>query len=98
MRALFLWFGFLGMLAGAGAAPVSAPDLDALFHRTNGWIGADGDYSIQLNSRTILWLFGDTVIGQVRDGKRVNATMVNNSIALQPIGGSPSFFYGTNNT
>ncbi len=98
MRALFLWFGFLGMLAGAGAAPASAPapDLDALFQRTNGWIGADGDYSIQLNSGTLLWLFDDTVIGEVRDGKRVNATMVNNSIALQSTGGSPRFYYRTN--
>ena len=50
-----------------------APDLDALFQTTNGWIGSDGDYSIQLNSSTTLWLFGDTVIGQVRDGKRINA-------------------------
>ena len=94
MRALILCFGFLGMLVEAGAAP--APELDALFQRTNGWIGADGDYSIQLTRRTTLWLFGDTVIGQVRNGKRINATMVNNSIALQPIGGSPRFFYRTN--
>ncbi len=50
-----------------------------------------------MNSRTTLWLFGDTVIGQVRDGKRINTDMVNNTIALQPIGGSPSFFYRTNN-
>ena len=92
MRALALCFGFLGMLAGADAAPAPAPELDALFQRTNGWIGADGDYSIQMSGRTTLWLFGDTVIGQVRNGKRVNATMVNNSIALQPIGGSPRFF------
>jgi hypothetical protein len=71
--------------------------LDALFQRTNGWIGADGDYSIPLGGGVTLWLFGDTVIGQVRDGKRINATMVNNSVALQSIGGSLRFFYRTNN-
>jgi hypothetical protein len=94
LRALIVSFVLLGTLAAVAAEP--APELDALFQRTNGWIGADGDYSIPLNSRVTLWLFGDTVIGQVRDGKRVNATMVNNSIALLPVGGSPSFFYRTN--
>jgi hypothetical protein len=94
MRALWAILILIGCAARALAE--SAPDLDALFQRTNDWIGADGDYSIQLNARTTLWLFGDTVIGQVRDGKRVHAKMVNNSIALQPIGGAPQFFYRTN--
>jgi len=96
VRKLMLFVGFLGMLVAAGAAAAPAPELDALFQRTNGWIGADADYSIPLSSSVTLWLFGDTVIGQVRDGKRVNATMVNNSIALLPGGGSPRFFYRTN--
>jgi hypothetical protein len=98
VRALILCVGFVGLVARACAAPLAepAPDLDALFQTTNGWIGSDGDYSIQLNSRTTLWLFGDTVIGQVRDGKRINATMVNNTIALKPTGGKATFFYRTN--
>jgi hypothetical protein len=98
VRAIIICLGFLGILGGAVAAPTAlpAPELDALFQRTNGWIGADNDYSIQLNTRTTLWLFGDTVIGKVRDGKRVNATMVNNTVAVQPIGGSPQFYYRTN--
>jgi hypothetical protein len=96
MRALVFCFIFPGMLVRAWAETAPAPELDALFQRTNGWIGADGDYSVQLNSGTTLWLFGDTVIGQVRNGKRVNATMINNSIALQRSGGSPQFFYRTN--
>ena len=93
-----LCFGLSGACSPGPVPPPAAPapELDALFQRTNGWIGADGDYSIPLNDRTTLWLFGDTVIGQVRDGKRVNATMVNNSIALQSVGGSPRFFYRTN--
>jgi hypothetical protein len=94
MRLICLYF--LGMLASAWAGP--APDLDALFHRTNGWIGADGDYSVRLNSRESLWLFGDTLVGQVRDGKRVHSKMINNTIALLPDGGSPQFFYRTNDT
>ena len=96
IRALSWWL--LGaLLPGAGAAPArSAPDWDALFQRTNGWIGADAAYSVPLNERTTLWLFGDTLVGEVRDGQRRHAKMINNSIALQPIGGAPRFFYRSN--
>ncbi|HEX3719566.1 MAG TPA: DUF4185 domain-containing protein [Verrucomicrobiae bacterium] len=96
MRVLLICLGLLGILARASAAPDL--ELDALFQRTNGWIGADGDYSVQLNSDTTLWLFGDTLIGDVRDGKRVHATMINNSVALMPTGGRPQYFYRTNSS
>lgn len=59
------------------------PALDSLFQSTNDWIGADGDYTVALSSRQILWLFSDTWIGQVRDHKRTHAQIVNNTIALQ---------------
>ena len=62
-----------------------------LFYRNSGWFGADGIFSIPLsgvdknnnqgNDSTIL-LFGDTYIGEVKDGKPLPGnTMVNNSIA-----------------
>jgi len=93
---LALWlFGALALHAAGGPA-TPAPELDALFQRTNGWIGADADYSVPMDSRTTLWLFGDSLVGEVRDGKRRNAKMINNSIALQPVGGPPQFFYRTN--
>ncbi len=59
-----------------------APELDALFARTSGWIGADGDYSVPLDKNRTLWLFSDTFVGEVKDGKRVGATMINNSAAI----------------
>ncbi len=96
MRAFICCLWFLAALAGADAASAPAPDWDALFQRTNGWIGADGDYSIPLNASATLWLFDDTIIGEVRNGKRVNAKMINNSIAVQPIGDAPRFYYRTN--
>jgi hypothetical protein len=77
-------------------AAVPAPDFNALFQRTNGWIGSDAAYSVPLNQRATLWLFGDTLVGQVRDGNRRDAKMINNSIAIQPIGGAPQFYYRTN--
>ena len=69
-----------------------------IFHTQRGWIGADGDYSVTLTNDTVLWLFSDTFIGEVRDGKRVNARMINNSVALQhgkdPARTTVQFFYG----
>lgn len=57
--------------------------MDALFQQTNGWIGGDGAYSVALTPERTLWLFSDTWVGEVRDGHRTNATMVNNTLALQ---------------
>ena len=75
------------LLLGAGPpvvkSAVPAPDLDALFYRAEGWIGADGAYSVALSPKRILWLFSDTWVGQVRDGRRTDATIVNNSVGVQ---------------
>jgi len=55
------------------------------FHRTYGWAGADGTYSLPLSSGKTVWLFSDTLIGEVNpSGARSEDTiMINNSIALQ---------------
>ena len=63
------------------AAP--APELDALFARTNGWIGADGNYSVPVTAERTLWFFSDTWIGEVAGGRRTNAVLVNNSVGVQ---------------
>lgn len=60
-----------------------APEIDALFQQTNGWIGGDGAYSVALSSNRTLWLFSDTWTGTVRVGHRTKATMVNNTLAIQ---------------
>jgi hypothetical protein len=74
------------------------PSYEALFQRTEGWTGGDGVFSVRLDSDSILWLFGDTFIGDVKNGQHVNAVLVNNTIAIQT-GRKPSpddikFFYG----
>jgi Domain of unknown function (DUF4185) len=75
------------LLLGAGpplvksAAP--APDLDALFNRAHGWIGGDGACSIALSPKRTLWLFSDTWVGKIRNGQRIDATIVNNTIGVQ---------------
>lgn len=63
----------------------SRPDvaMNALFENRDGWIGSDAVYSIPLSDESWLWVFGDTLTGQIRDGKRHNVGMVNNSFARQ---------------
>jgi len=54
---------------------------DAVFNRTEGWIGGDAIYSTPLPRGDVLWLFADTIIGKVRDGRRADLQMVNNTLA-----------------
>ena len=38
---------------------------------------------LPLSQDKTLWLFSDTWIGKVRDGRRVDGTIVNNTVAIQ---------------
>jgi hypothetical protein len=65
------------------SAVSSDPGWNAVFDRTEGWTGADAAGSVDLGDGRTLWLFGDTWISKIRDGKRLpGARMVNNSIAV----------------
>lgn len=66
---------------GADVKPL--PEYDRLFTGVNGWTGADGACSIPLSENRILWLFGDTMVGSVSEGKRGSCVLINNSIAIQ---------------
>ncbi|QDU59140.1 hypothetical protein Pan181_53810 [Aeoliella mucimassa] len=69
-------------------------DVDARFENTDGWIGADGGHSCLLDKDTRLWLFSDTWVGKIRDEKRVDATIVNNTLAIESTRGKqPPKFY-----
>jgi hypothetical protein len=96
-----IWLGATLWSANASSADwnaESAPQYNRLFQQTNGWIGADGDFTVALTNGLTLWLFSDTFIGEVRDGRRVHATMINNSAALQhgvdPANARVEFFHG----
>jgi hypothetical protein len=95
---LFLSLLSAAPLRAAGWSAESRPQYDQLFQRTNGWTGADGDFAVSLTNGLTLWLFSDTFVGEVRDGQRTNATMVNNSAAWQhgvdPAQSHAEFFYG----
>jgi Domain of unknown function (DUF4185) len=81
------WVALVPFLLGAGPPVVKstapAPDIDALFERADGWIGADGAYSVALSPKRTLWLFSDTWVGKIQDGRRTDATIVNNSVGVQ---------------
>jgi hypothetical protein len=81
------WVALIPFLLGAGPPIVKsvapAPDLEAPFYRTDGWIGGDGAYSVALAPKRTLWLFSDTWVGKIRDGRRIEATIVNNTVGVQ---------------
>lgn len=60
-----------------------APSWDAAFKRTEGWTGADGINTADLRDGRILWMFGDTWIGDVWQGRHApNSELVNNTLAI----------------
>jgi hypothetical protein len=69
------------------AAP--APEWSDLFLRKSGWFGGDGIFAIPLSGRdsqkadSVLFLFSDTVVGEIEDGKlKPGMSMINNSVAV----------------
>lgn len=67
-----------------------APEWSALFNRNSGWFGGDGIFAIPLSGvdnqesgDSILFVFSDTMIGEISDGKlQPGYVMVNNSLAI----------------
>src|SRR5512135_69971 len=67
----FLAFLFLFALIACQSYPrftvETLPRYESLFQRTSGWTGGDGAYSAALGNDRFLWLFGDSLIGEVKD-------------------------------
>jgi hypothetical protein len=81
--------------AGCQSEVREADRWDALFEQRDGqgWSGGDGAYSVSLPDDRTLWLFGDSLIGRVRDGNRDDTEYrFGNTIAIQadpPPGADP---------
>tara|TARA_Y100001934_G_C12366017_1_gene783487 strand:+ start:2373 stop:3416 length:1044 start_codon:yes stop_codon:yes gene_type:complete len=62
-------------------------DLNTFFdYESEGWIGSDVAHSIVIGNNKILWLFGDTFIGETENKKRsTDCQMLNNSIGIMTI-------------
>jgi len=75
-----------------------ASELTQLFKpQKRGWLGADGAASVEITKGKILWLFGDTILGNCsKDGKRTG-TIVRNTLGLQDLSkgfpGEVEFFW-----
>ncbi len=52
-------------------APLSDAPWEASFERTNGWNGGDIAHALEIGGGRTLWLFGDSIVGPVREGARV---------------------------
>ena len=48
-----------------------------------GWLGADAVYSVVLPDGRLVWVFDDTFIGKLVEGKRQVSQMVNNTLGVQ---------------
>lgn len=69
-----------------------APEWTALFKRSQGWFGGDGifaipfsgnDYAQSTTEDSILFVFSDTMVGQITDGKlQPGYKMINNSVMM----------------
>jgi hypothetical protein len=61
----------------------TAAELEAKFRQTEGWLGADGAFSVPLSDTRAVWLFSDTWVGSIKDGKRRPTGLVNNTVGVQ---------------
>ena len=78
-------FSLAGLASAASFKVVSAepaPELNRLYDRTNGWVGADANYSVPFSSNRTLLFFGDTWIGNIVNSLRTNVVMINNSAGV----------------
>ena len=67
----------------AGIAAHRESAWEAVFSRTQGWNGGDVAGTVDLGDGRVVWLFGDTFVGPLADGKRLPGTvMINNSLAV----------------
>lgn len=73
--------------------PSPPPSSSGNFPYAQGWLGADGAYSVPLGSGESLWIFGDTFIGPSSATSRTQTTgFIHNSIAISNCPGESCTF------
>jgi hypothetical protein len=96
---------FTIFVAGCQSSIHEAKAWNEVFQRPSGhgWTGGDGAYSVSLPAGRTLWLFGDSVIGTVKEGRRDQLEYrFGNTIAIQqnptdgrdPVSSSITFDWG----
>jgi hypothetical protein len=101
---LFCAFSLLGcMLSCSGGSQSGSPNPGPpptpacasanYFPCQQGWLGADGAYSVDLGSGNSLWIFGDTFVGPSTATSRTRETgFIHNSIAVSTCSGQTCLF------
>jgi hypothetical protein len=88
--------GFLLGCGGGGTqmpTPPTPPTSSGYFPYQQGWLGADGAYSIPIRSGQTLWIFADTFVGSSNATNRSEATgFVHNTIAISTCSGTNCMF------
>lgn len=59
------------------------PQAEEAFRHDRFWLGGDGAYSVPLGGERVLWLFGDSFIGDGKSRDRRRALVVRNTVAIQ---------------
>lgn len=78
---LVLATGIGPLAAGQNGTPW--PEADKLFHSDPLWLGADGDYSVDIGNGRVLWIFSDTFVARKAGDDRRHAAFIHNSVAIQ---------------
>ncbi len=83
LAALAVWFASIA----AGFSAERDLEWDQVFQRTSGWTGGDAVYAVDLPDDRILWIFADSWIGAIVDGKHApGSKLINNAIAVHQRG------------
>lgn len=96
-RAILAIVASAGLCSCAVTPPPAPPEpvtraleWNEVFQRTEGWIGGDGAATVPLPDGRVLWLFGDSGVGRVEEGKYApGSTLVNNAVAIHDASPTP---------
>ena len=82
-----------GGVAASTPTPPTTPTSSGYFPYQQGWLGADGAYSIPIGAGQSLWIFADTYVGPANATSRTQATgLVHNTIAISTCSGTSCTF------
>jgi hypothetical protein len=83
-----------GSYGGGTPNPIPPPSGSAsYFPYQQGWLGADGAYSVPLGGGQSLWIFGDTFVGPASATSRAQKTsFIHNSVAISTCSGQSCTF------
>lgn len=70
--------------------------LKTLPTETKGWVGADAAYNRPMNAHKRIWLFGDTLIGEIHNDTRSLKGFYRNSVAVET-DGKFHYYWGKSN-